>query len=148
MPGYIIKKEYFDVDGVFCSFNCAYAFIKDSKEFIYKDSYTYLLRLAKMLFDKDIDIKPALHWRMLSIFGGHMDIEMFRKGTIYLDIVYLQSTKLQSKEVIKFKIPSEEKKENSNKIDNNIPNVEHTSILSSSDLHMKPICHSFYIRNS
>ena len=144
MSGYIIKKEYFDVDGIFCSFNCAYAFVKDSKEFIYRDSYTYLLRLAKLVYGRDVEIKPSLHWRMLTIFGGNMDIDIYRKASVNLDIVYLQPTKLNSNEIIKFK-PSNEM--NSVEIENETKDFnENKEQFGKSLLPVKPICHSFYIR--
>lgn len=69
------SNDYYETDGIFCSFACCMAFIKDNKKIsLYSDSETLLNRIA------DFKVEPAPHWRMLKIYGGTLDIEEFRKS--------------------------------------------------------------------
>lgn len=73
--------EYFLIDGVFCSFNCCIAFIKDRKRnaSLYADSEDLLYSLYhKTVGKRAACITPAPHWRLLKEYGGHMTIEEFR----------------------------------------------------------------------
>ncbi len=75
------KKEYYVTDGVFCSFNCCKAFIKDNKGHnnIYEHSDFLLSKLYYDMYNvKNVNINPAPHWRLLKEYGGHMTINMFR----------------------------------------------------------------------
>lgn len=79
---YSLKNSYYETDGVFCSFNCCKAYIKENRhQKIYNTSMTLL---NKMYFDitdqycKNIIEAPS--WRNLKEYGGHLDIEDFRNG--------------------------------------------------------------------
>jgi hypothetical protein len=82
----ITYNEYFEVDGIFCSFNCKLAFLlieipKGNK--MYKDSHM----LIDLLFKKSVgrfpyknEIKPSPHWRLLKLYGGDLTIEEYRNS--------------------------------------------------------------------
>ena len=80
----IDKDEYYITDGIFCSFNCAKAFIKDNKhDSMYEHSDNLLVKLYIDMNSgdvKNIKINPAPHWRLLNDFGGHLTIENFREN--------------------------------------------------------------------
>lgn len=82
-------QEYY-VDGVFCSIECCLAFIEANKfDPIYQNSEYYL----REIFNNLADQKHAPSWRLLSVYGGNMTIEEYRKSfinTIYIPdgIVY------------------------------------------------------------
>ena len=87
----IKKEEYFEVDGIFCSFNCCKAFIKDNKHNpLYEHSEMLLVKLFNdiMVNDKNkeenkissIYINPAPSWRLLQEYGGHLTINEFREN--------------------------------------------------------------------
>ena len=80
------KDEYFVTDGLFCSFNCCKAFIKDNKHNnMYEQSDSLLIKLYKDMnvdsneLSKIIKINPAPSWRMLKEYGGQLTIEEFRE---------------------------------------------------------------------
>jgi len=78
----IQKEEYYETDGIFCSFNCCKAYIKDNKHNnLYEQSDNLLIKLYKDMHDNkndNIKINPAPHWRLLKIYGGYLTIEQFR----------------------------------------------------------------------
>lgn len=79
------KNNYYETDGVFCSFNCCLAFLEspgNRKNPIYKNSKNLLFQIYKDLTDggNPQDIIPAPHWRLLEDFGGHLNIEQFRES--------------------------------------------------------------------
>jgi hypothetical protein len=78
----IDKKEYFETDGVFCSFNCCKAFIEDNKHNnLYINSNILLVKMYNDMFGKNINyITPAAHWRLLKEYGGYMTITEFREN--------------------------------------------------------------------
>lgn len=80
----ICKDAYFLTDGVFCSFNCVKAFIKDNKHNnLYERSDSLLVKLCNEMNMKDnesIIIMPAPHWRLLKEYGGTMTIDKFREN--------------------------------------------------------------------
>lgn len=76
------SKGYYETDGIFCSFNCCLAYIKDNlQNSIYKISEHLIYKLMSEITGCDSNtIWPAPHWRMLEIYGGHLSIEEFRKS--------------------------------------------------------------------
>jgi hypothetical protein len=73
-------KEYYETDGIFCSFNCCMAFIEHN---YYDPRYKYSkYLLSKMYVDifgsLEHAITPSPSWRLLKNYGGYMDIEEFR----------------------------------------------------------------------
>lgn len=81
----IQKNNYYVTDGIFCSFNCLFAFLRsaEAKNAMYMDSYYLTLQMYKEMNDiqdEDYEILPAPDWRMLQEFGGTLTIEQFRDG--------------------------------------------------------------------
>lgn len=76
------QQGYYETDGVFCSFNCCLAYIKENKHNpLYRDSLFLLKRLYLSIFNCDeFKILPAASWRVLKEYGGHLDIETYRKN--------------------------------------------------------------------
>jgi len=78
------KEEYYITDGIFCSFNCCKAFIKNNKnDNLYEHSDNLLIKLYIDMNSgdtKNIKINPAPHWRLLKDFGGYLSIEDFREN--------------------------------------------------------------------
>lgn len=76
------NRDYFVTDGVFCSFNCALAFILDNKTNpLYIFSPNLLMKMYYETFSEtSIPLEPAPSWRLLSSYGGLMSIEDFRKN--------------------------------------------------------------------
>jgi len=86
----IENKAYYSSDGIFCSFNCCKAFIKDNKHNqIYNFSENLLVKLyfdMNMPKDKNLKeeynsilIESAPHWRLLKEYGGYLTIDKFRE---------------------------------------------------------------------
>jgi hypothetical protein len=76
----IHEKEYYETDGVFCSFNCCNAYIKDNKHnLLYSQSEVLLTEIYNQIFGNDIKtIENAPHWRLIDKYGGHLTIDQFR----------------------------------------------------------------------
>ena len=69
------ENSYYETDGIFCSPNCLYAYIKDNKKNpLYIDSETLFYRLCPE------KILSAPNWRLLDVYGGPLTIEKFRDG--------------------------------------------------------------------
>lgn len=99
----IQKEEYYETDGIFCSFNCCKAFIKDNKHINIYDHADNLLN--KLYIDmnisetttlKNIKINPAPHWRLLKDYGGHLTINEFRDNFNKCTYDYYGTIKSQS----------------------------------------------------
>jgi len=78
-------KDYYETDGVFCSFNCCMAYLQDldnKRNPLYQQSETLLLKMYNDINGNpsgDVrEIMPAPHWRNLIDFGGQLSIEKFR----------------------------------------------------------------------
>lgn len=79
----IDKNDYYQTDGIFCSFNCCMAYIQEPENkhnSLYRQSESLLLKMYSDFYpeEKVVEIMPAPHWRMLAEFGGHLTIEQFR----------------------------------------------------------------------
>lgn len=76
----INQNEYYETDGIFCSFNCCKAFIKDNKHNkLYEFSDLLLAKLYQDMFNvNNIIINPSPHWRLLQEYGGYLTITQFR----------------------------------------------------------------------
>jgi len=85
---YVDEKFY--VWGCFCSFNCAAAYnFKEYKVSEVWERYSLLNLMYKKIFDKPfIKIKPAPPREVLSIFGGYLNIDDYRKNMIMNDRDY------------------------------------------------------------
>jgi len=75
-------SHHFVVDGLFCSFNCCMAFVKDNRgDEFYNLSESLLYTMYKDIFNTPIEkINPAPDWRLLTKFGGPLTITEFRKS--------------------------------------------------------------------
>ena len=77
----INKKEHYETDGIFCSFNCCLAFI-EAHYFnpLYTNSKTLLYRIFNKLFHTTNNIVPAPSWKLLKNRGSEdgIDIKDFR----------------------------------------------------------------------
>lgn len=76
------KENYYETDGIFCSFNCCLSFIQDNnKNPLYYQSRTLVGKIYTEMCDTiTLDINPAPHWRVLKDYGGNMSIEEFRES--------------------------------------------------------------------
>lgn len=77
----LIINEYFDGEGIFCSFNCMLAFVKENNNVKYKNSYMLILTLYKVIFGNypKEKILEAPSWKMLKEYGGELTINEYRK---------------------------------------------------------------------
>jgi hypothetical protein len=96
----INKHEYYETDGVFCSFNCCKAFIKDNKhDNLYDHADNLLTKLYMDMNKTDIKcvkINPAPSWRLLKEYGGSLEIEQFRENFNKSTYDFCGTIKLQS----------------------------------------------------
>lgn len=79
----IDQKNYYQTDGIFCSFNCCMAYIQapeNKHNSLYRHSESLLLKMYNDLNpdEKMVEIICAPHWRTLEEFGGHLTVEQFR----------------------------------------------------------------------
>jgi len=83
------EREYYETDGIFCSFNCCLAFIIDNKHVrLYDDSESLLLKMYNEVNEtkeveskvEEVVINPAPHWRLLEQYGGYLSIHEFREN--------------------------------------------------------------------
>ena len=84
----LIEKEYYEVDGNFCSFPCLIAYYKDNQNRIeYKNSKGLIQRMYKTLYESNLVWTCAPDIRLLKKFGGHLSIEEFRsaEGAHYIE---------------------------------------------------------------
>jgi hypothetical protein len=81
------NKDYFETDGIFCSFNCCLSYIKDNfSNSLYEFSEHLLHLLYFKTFSIDKKISPAPNWRLLERNGGSIRIEDYRNG--FYDVNY------------------------------------------------------------
>ncbi len=77
------SREYFDTEGFFCSFNCVVAYNNDvcQTNIRYRETGGLIYLLYKKIFDHypyQMNIKPALSWKVLKSYGGEMSIHEYR----------------------------------------------------------------------
>jgi hypothetical protein len=85
----LYDKNYYEVDGIFCSFNCVLAHMYENKHIpLYKNSKHLLKKIYFDLFGKvPEDLKPAASWKLLKVFGGHLSIHDFRGKFNYVEYI-------------------------------------------------------------
>lgn len=88
--------EYYETDGVFCSFNCCQAWIDDNKHNkMYNQSSYLLMKIYKSITHAEIkSIISAPHWRLLENYGGNLTINNFRENFNKIDYEYQGISKL------------------------------------------------------
>lgn len=82
------KRDYYVMDGIFCSFNCCLAFIQDQKKknILYIHSEYLLNKFYRQVFGENAcDLQPAPSWRLLYAYGGNQTIDEFRKNFYKVD---------------------------------------------------------------
>ena len=75
--------EYYETDGVFCSFNCCQAYINaNTHDRLYDQSSMLLMKMYNSMMGntKIVQISPSPHWRTLEPYGGQLNIVKFRDG--------------------------------------------------------------------
>ena len=74
-----VADETFEVDGIFCSYECALAYVRDNRhksEFAQSETLLYTMFRAN---NPDAPLfAAASHWRLLKRFGGHLSREEFK----------------------------------------------------------------------
>lgn len=80
-------EDFFETEGVFCSFPCCKAFIIENSPKCYSNSTTLLTLLYYKIYGKLINIEQAPSWKILTKWGGHLSIEEFRSS--FQQIEYL-----------------------------------------------------------
>lgn len=77
------SKDYFDTEGIFCSFNCMCSYLHDNlNNNLYKDSSTLIYLMYKSIFGEfpiKMNLKKAPSWKLLKQYGGSLTIEEFRE---------------------------------------------------------------------
>lgn len=86
----IKMAEYYETDGVFCSFNCCQAWVNDNKHIRKYDRSAMLLMKMynNMNNTKAVIITPAPHWRLLEQYGGHLNIIKYRESFNKVDYIH------------------------------------------------------------
>jgi len=77
------ERDYYLMDGLFCSFNCTLAFIQNQigTNPLYMQSESFLKKIYYEVFgDNALPLVAAPSWRLLKDYGGHMTIDEFRKN--------------------------------------------------------------------
>lgn len=90
------NKNYYESDGVFCSFNCCLAYINENKRNpLYKSSKSLLFKIYRDIFGMSPgSLIPSGSWRLLASFGGHLSITEFRKNLN--KVQYIEQNKIIS----------------------------------------------------
>lgn len=86
----LLKNDYYETDGIFCSFNCCKAFISDNKHKpMYDSSNRLLIQMYNQIFETKINIiKEADDWRLLKKAGGMISIEKYRDNFNHVNYEY------------------------------------------------------------
>ena len=75
----IDTNDFFETEGIFCSFPCCKAYILNQRNSSkYKESATLLTLLFYIFYNKVADFDPAPSWKLLKDYGGHLTIQEFR----------------------------------------------------------------------
>ena len=82
----LTAKNYYETDGIFCSFNCCMSYIEDNTHNALYDQSKHLLhQLFFRYFKKVVPIKPAPDWRLLKeIMGERSAFKNLEKPLIKL----------------------------------------------------------------
>jgi hypothetical protein len=84
------KKDYYETDGIFCSFNCCMAYIEENKRNpLYSRSESLLIKMYNdMNFEEVDEIVSAPDWRKLQEHGGDLTIEQYRESFNKIEYKY------------------------------------------------------------
>lgn len=83
----LADNDYFEGEGVFCSFNCMFAYLFENYCIKYKNSGMLLNKLYKSIFGHypKQKIIPSPSWKLLQEYGGDWSIEEYRKNFQVVD---------------------------------------------------------------
>jgi len=78
----IVIMDYFDTEGIVCSFNCIISYIEECPSPIYKKTPYLISLLYKMIFGKypDQKIIRAPSWKMREEYGGPLSDDEFEQS--------------------------------------------------------------------
>lgn len=84
----IFERDYFEVDGNFCSFPCMLSYMKHNKG-PYTESVSLLKQMHQKLYQKCLVVRFAPDIRLLKKFGGHLTSQEWHsdEGQKYIEIV-------------------------------------------------------------
>lgn len=88
--GYTVyERDYFEVDGIFCSFPCMLSYIKHNDNGIYTESISLLKQMHYKLYKKKLIAKWAPDIRLLKKYGGHLTTQEWRsdEGQKYISMI-------------------------------------------------------------
>ena len=74
--------------GLFCSFNCAKAYLFDRQSWSCGDKLLLLEEMASQVFGITDEIYPAPPQQRLAMFGGDLSVEEFRKQNKFLNVAF------------------------------------------------------------
>lgn len=85
----INTMDYYETDGIFCSFNCLLSYIlENTKNPMYRNSRNLLYKLYFDIFGyHPKELIPAPSWRLLQEYGGPLSITTFRKSFNKLEYI-------------------------------------------------------------
>lgn len=90
----IITKNFFETDGVFCSFNCIVSYIEENNyNPIYQNSHNLIYLMYKQIFGK-YPSQPFMRspsWKLRKEYGGPLDDDDYSK---YIQSIPIVETKL------------------------------------------------------
>jgi hypothetical protein len=90
----ICINDYFLTNGVFCSFPCCLAYIKEhSSESLYRNSISLLKSLYYKLYNTEFKINAAPSWQVLKDYGGKLTLEEFRNSFCTSKFIITQNIK-------------------------------------------------------
>lgn len=78
----IVVMDYFDTEGIVCSFNCMISCIEESPSPIYKKTPYLISMMYRMIFGKypDQKIIKAPSWKMREEYGGPLSDDEFERS--------------------------------------------------------------------
>ena len=85
----IITKNFFETDGIVCSFNCMVSFINENYSPIYQNSSHLMYLMYKQIFGEypTQSFVPSPSWRLRKEYGGILDDDDYNKYTQSIPIV-------------------------------------------------------------
>ena len=87
---YDTLQNVFEVFGIFCSWNCAKAYVQSTYSSESSEQLMWMRIMAREVFKMNLGVFPPAPPRMfLKMFGGHLTIEEFRAKSICAETVIL-----------------------------------------------------------
>ena len=85
----IYERDYYEVDGNFCSFHFMLSYIKQHRDGPYNESMSLLKKMHHKMFNSSLVLKWAPDIRLLKKFGGHLTTQEWRsdEGQKYIPMI-------------------------------------------------------------